>query len=114
MIGYGWIKGVAENYEASGWIVKNAGVRESVGATALYQLSHAGVHAHHHTVTWFGKLAYNKMRVVPEVPEEEVCPLCGGKLSKVAWVGEGVCPVPEEEGEYFVEPSGWIPSHGWG
>lgn len=113
-IGYGWIQGVKENYERTGWIVKNAGVRKSVGATALYQLSHAGIHKHHHTVTWFGNLAYNKLRVVPEVVEEECCPLCKGKLFKIIWVGDGECPIPDEEGDYFVEPAGWMTSHGWG
>lgn len=107
LIGYGWIKSTAKNYERTGWIVKNAGIRKSVEATAFYQLSHAGVHKHHHTITWFGKLSYNKMRVAPEVVKPEVCPICGAELVKLRWLGEGECPIPMQEGEYFCEPWGW-------
>jgi hypothetical protein len=115
LLGYGWILGekVKELYESEGWISKNLGIRDSVGATALYQLSHAGIHKNHHTITWFGALAYNKLKVAPEIVESKVCPLCGGDLIRLLWVGDGECPVPGEEGEYFVEPEGWVPGYSW-
>jgi len=112
MIGYGWIHGTAENYEVSGWVVKNAGVRKSVVATAQYQLSHAGVNGKSHTVTWFGRLSYNKLRLSREDKSEDLCPLCGAPLVWLRWVGEGEPPLPDEEGEYFVEPGGWVESCG--
>ena len=111
LIGFGWIKNVGENYRASGWVVKNVGVRDSVQATAFYQLSHCGVYygkARKHSVTWFGRLSYNKLRVVPEKLENEVCPLCGGELRKVVWVGVGACPLLDEQSEHFLDPGGWI------
>jgi len=42
ILGYGWVHHVKENYESNGWIVKNLGIRNSVRATAHYQLSHCG------------------------------------------------------------------------
>lgn len=113
LLGYGWIRGdqVKAVYEKQGWIVRNLGIRESVGATALYQLSHAGVHKERHTVTWFGRLAYNKLRVDPEPVEKKVCPLCGSDLVKLLWVGEG--EMPDQEGEMFDRPENWIPGFSW-
>lgn len=108
MLGFGWIEGTAENYESSGWIVKNVGIRQSVSSTALYQLSHCGVHERFHSVTWFGFLAYNKLKVVPEVVEKEKCPLCGAELVKLMWIGDGDPPIPDLEGDYFVDPGGWV------
>ncbi|GAI05300.1 unnamed protein product, partial [marine sediment metagenome] len=111
ILGYGWIRGkkVASVYKSTGYIVVNHGVRKSVFATALYQLSHAGVKSGVHTVTWFGCLAYNKAKVKPEVREPEVCPLCGAELRPVVWLGaEGTDPLGDlPEGEYWVEPGGW-------
>ena len=108
MIGYGWIKGVADNYEDNGWIAVNLGVRDSVFATAQYQLSHAGVHDRHHTVTWFGLLSYNKLRVRKEIIERPVCPLCECELFDLRWVGEGDPPVSDDKGDYFVDSKGWV------
>lgn len=111
MIGYGWIKGAGEEYLTSGWVSKNLGVRDSVYATAFYQLSHCGVWygvGRRHSVTWFGKLSYNKLKADPEVVEKEVCPLCGAELRKLLWGGGGALPVPiDVEGDYFLDPEGW-------
>jgi hypothetical protein len=110
MIGYGWIKGAGEEYLVSGWVSKNLGVRESAYATAFYQLSHCGVwygEGRKHSVTWFGALSYNKLKVDPEEVEKEVCPLCGAELHRLLWVGCGYPPVPDVEGAYFVDPEGW-------
>jgi len=108
MIGYGWIQHTLSNFEKNGWIVKNIGIRKSVHSTALYQLSHATIHSNRHTITWFGRLSYNKLRVRPEKPKEDRCPICNSKLVSVRWLGKGECPVPmDREGVYFVDPIGW-------
>lgn len=107
VIGYGWVHRVKENYEKSGWVVKNLGVRKSVSATAMYQLSHCGIKKNTHTVTWFGALAYNKLRLPRIELEKEVCPLCGLKLRLLTRIKacEGLL---EEEGEYYVSADCFI------
>jgi hypothetical protein len=104
----GWIQGnkVAHLYHSGGWIIKNLGVRDSVGATALYQLSHAGVHEKYDTITWFGSMSRNKMKTIPEVNEKPTCPLCGAELVKLIWVGSGPMPF-QDEGQYFDDPGNW-------
>jgi hypothetical protein len=108
MIGYGFISGekVAKEYARSGWISKNTGVRDSVNATAFYQLSHCSTKKDRHAVTWFGAMAYNKLRVPPEPEKKKVCPLCGSELEPLRWVGDGELPF-KEEGEYFDAPENW-------
>lgn len=108
LIGYGWIRGdkVKDLYEKEGWITKNLGIRDSVLSTAFYQLSHAGIKKGKHTVTWFGRLSYNKLKVVPEIVERKKCPLCGADLGRIRWVGEGNMPF-EDEGEYFDKADNW-------
>ena len=111
LIGFGWVKGTGENYRSSGWVVKNIGVRESVQATAFYQLTHCGVYygkGRKHSVTWFGRLSYNKLKVIPEKPKKEICPLCGGELHEVIWVGVGKCPLSDEQTEGFFDSGGWV------
>jgi hypothetical protein len=110
LIGFGWIVDTAAEFRLSGWIIKNVGVRESVQSTAFYQLSHCGVYygeGRKHSVTWFGRLSYNKLRVLPEPPQKDVCPLCGRELFKVVWIGGGTYPLPDEEAEFWVDPGGW-------
>jgi hypothetical protein len=106
MIGYGWIEHTKEGYEAHGWVVKNVGLRKTVSGTALYQLSHAGVHEKYHTITWFGSLSYNKLRAPPQPEKEEICPICGAKLRALWYFGSE--ELPEEEGDYWLDPEGWI------
>jgi hypothetical protein len=106
MIGFGWIEHTKEGFESHGWIVKNARIRKTVGGTALYQLSHAGVNKKYHTVTWFGVLSYNKLRVAPREEPVEVCPLCGEKLRELWYFGAE--KLPEEEGDYWLELEGWL------
>jgi hypothetical protein len=105
MIGFGWIEHTKEGYEEHGWVVKNVGLRKTVSGTALYQLSHAGVHERYHTITWFGSLSYNKLRVSPLPQKEECCPICGNKLRQLWYFGSD--DLPEKEGDY------WLPSDDW-
>jgi hypothetical protein len=106
LIGYGWIKGTKEGYERHGWVVKNVGLRKTVAGTALYQLSHAGIHGKYHTVTWFGALSYNKLKVPRSEDVVEVCPLCGEKLQPLLYVGSE--KLPEQSCDLWLEPEGWI------
>ncbi len=114
MIGFGWIEGTKEGYESHGWVVKNAGVRKTVSGTALYQLSHAGVHAKYHTVTWFGSMSYNKLSVPKQVPGKETCPICGEEIRQLWYMGSAV--LPEQAGDYWLDPEGWVykPLRWWG
>lgn len=148
VVGYGWVSKVGEEYQKSGWVVKNLGLRESLGATLYYQLSHAGVYSEEErksvqtvmspltladkmklrsftesvssevkrrvsrkkaTITWFGKLSYNKLHVEKET-KEELCPICSHPLVRVMWIGgvDRPPPIPQEEGEWFVDPDGWV------
>jgi len=105
LLGFGWIRGTKEGFEDHGWVVKNLGVRKTVSGTALYQLSHAGVHERYHTITWFGRLAYNKLRVPKQERPVEICPICGEPLRQLYYFGAAV--LPEEEGDFWFEPEGW-------
>lgn len=105
LLGYGWIKGTKQGYEKHGWIVKNVGVRKTVIGTAQYQLSHAGVHEKHHTITWFGRLSYNQLKVPHKEIEEETCPICGEKLRLLWYFGSE--KLPREEGDFWLSPEGF-------
>ena len=106
MIGYGWIHGTKEGYQEHGWIVKNAGIRESISATAMYQLSHCGVHEKYTSVTWFGRLSYNKLKVAPMPREKHECPACGSQLRELLYYG--VSNLPRAEVGFWADPEGWI------
>lgn len=107
MIGFGWIHGTKEGFERHGWVVKNVGIRKNVSGTALYQLSHAGIHASKHTVTWFGELAYNNMDKPPPMPEkEDLCPSCGEPMKPLYYFGN--LTLPEERGLFWFSPDGWV------
>jgi hypothetical protein len=109
LIGYGWIKGTKELYEETGWVVKNLGVRESVFATAMYQLSHAGTRKGHHVVTWFGRLSYNNLKA-PKLPRKEHrCPVCEKLLQRVMYVGDK--ELQEEKGGFWSDLEGWVVVH---
>ncbi len=96
-------------YEKHGWITKNLGERESVRATALYQLSHAYIPEKGHTVVWFGLMSYNSKTFKPKpVPKEKpLCPECNEELKKVKTVNfeaeHIVITKIEEEGLYHFD-----------
>ena len=119
-----------------GWVIKNLGVRKSVKATAFYLLSHAsqatlptggilptpevggGEPAWNppHVVTWFGSMAYNKLKV-PLIRGETIrCEVCDEDIPLKGWfelVWEGSGPPPEddagecEEGEWRRTSTRW-------
>ena len=109
VLGYGWLTDVRKNYLYSGYVVKNIGIRKTVEGTIWYQLSHAGIDPKHHSVTWFGVLSYGKLKVLKDEKEDRVCPLCGGALTKLFWIGEGDFPLPDIEGmAFYDDPSHWM------
>lgn len=85
-LGFGWIDKTKDLFQASGWVVKNLGVRNNVFGTAFYQLTHCGVwygSGHKHNITWFGDLSYAKLKV-PGAPES-CCPWCGEPFKTLTW-----------------------------
>ena len=104
VLGFGWVQGTKEGYSEHGWIVKNKGLRKTVSGTALYQLSHAGVHKKFHTVTWFGELSYNKVKV-PCPESKKKCPECGSKLRPLEYIGDA--GPPSLNGDYWLPPENW-------
>jgi hypothetical protein len=87
-VGLGWTEGTAENYERTGWVVKNLGIRKSVFWTMEYLLSHAGIRKGVHVVTWFGRLCSNRMEKTPILGAiREICPHCGRPLQPIVWCG---------------------------
>ena len=79
-----------------GYIVKVTGERVTVFGTAWYQLNHASVKVglkRFHTVTWFGKTAYNNFKVEgvdlkAELKAEVVCPVCGSEMVDCRYDGD--------------------------
>jgi hypothetical protein len=112
MIGYGWISGekVAKEYARSGWVSKKIGAtREEEGAvfkTAMYQLSHCSTKKNRHTVTWFGAMAYNKLKVEKEIVIKKICPLCGSELEALRYLRDGPLPFTEE-GDHYGDLEDW-------
>jgi len=105
MIGFGWIEHTKEGYAQHGWVVKNARIRKTVAGTALYQLSHAGINKKYHTVTWFGSMSYNNLKIPPKDPENR-CPECGSKLRPLEYVGSDEAPM--KKGDYWLPVDNWI------
>jgi hypothetical protein len=108
-LGYGWLMDIRRNYVNSGYIIKNVGIRKTVEGTIWYQLSHCGISENRHAVTWFGALSYAKLHVKYVEKKRETCPICGNRLKRLIWVGEGDDPVPDVEGiGFFDESANWI------
>ena len=105
MMGNGWIQGTKEGFASHGWIVKNAGLRKTVSGTALYLLSHAGIHVSYHTITWFGSLAYNNLKIPPKPKDEDLCPVCKNELQELWYFG--ALKLPEEKVGLWLDPEGW-------
>jgi len=88
-------------------LFKNRGVRDSTFATIYYQLSHAGIKKHNHTLVWFGSLSYSKLKVEKEDIERNICPYCNAKLKEVESYGVFYCKPPDVEVELLVDLIGW-------
>jgi hypothetical protein len=75
-------------------IVKNKGKRRSVQKTVSYLLSHCTVNEKYHSITWFGKLSYSKLKNpgateydIEELEKIRCCPMCQERLVKMTYVG---------------------------
>jgi hypothetical protein len=111
VVGFGWIRG--DQYERTGWVVKNLGLRKSVYGTIKYELGHAGIDmgegilrnaksTRFQTTTWFGCCSYNVLKVPKEKPVRECCPVCKRELVRVIWLGDGDPPTSE-----WQQPENW-------
>lgn len=75
---------------SDGCIVKVFGERQSVGATAFYQLHHATIRVgmrRFHTVTWVGNCGTRKFKGEP-LKAKTVCYVCGGEAKHSVWIGK--------------------------
>ena len=115
-IGFGFIDGkkCALEYEKTGWICHNEGVRKTVFGTAFYQLTHCGVwygKGKKHSVTWFGEISCSKLKT-PRHIDQVFCPYCGSALENLVWVGVGASPLPccGIDGFYLASYDGWASS----
>jgi hypothetical protein len=76
-----------------GWIVKVLEKRKTVGGTAWYQLNHASIRRSgskkSHAATWFGVCSYRKLKLIngKDVGIKHKCPICGGDLVRVRYLG---------------------------
>jgi hypothetical protein len=79
-VGFGWIEDTKEEFNQSGWIVKNKGRRDSVSKTVYYLLSHCtivrGKRKSKHAVTWYGSASYSKLKIEKKEDETKKCPHC--------------------------------------
>ena len=88
VIGFGWIENTKELFFESGYIVKNLGKRDSVFGTIYYQLSHAGIKKHNHTLVYFGECSYSKLKIDENDEESKKCPYCKEFLTQVDYVAD--------------------------
>jgi len=108
VVGYGWIVDARANFMNTGYVIRNVGKRKTLGGTIRYLLSHCGISAKHHSVTWFGALSYGKLHVVYE-KEHCTCSVCGNKLRRLCYVGTAPLNLPDVEGAVFIDDAvRWI------
>jgi len=112
VIGFGWVLGecVKKIHKENGWVIKNKGVRESLHSTIYYQLSHAGVSDHIHSVSYFGELGYRSkyaelIKVENEGPND-CCEFCGKTLVNAVFVATDRGP-PDVEFVGLVDHLDW-------
>ena len=69
-------------------------------------MSHAGIRAKNHVLTWLGDLSYCKLDLNLE-PESAGCPICSQRLVPI-WY-DGIHPVvpPDRQYEGLVDVDGW-------
>ena len=113
VIGFGWVHDTKKISDNEGWVIKNKGVRQSLHSTVYYQLSHAGVSDHIHSITWFGELGYrSKYAELIKVENEESndnCPFCDEVLFYDDFVATDR-PPPDKEFVGLVDSSDWSSS----
>lgn len=99
-IGYGWVEHTTEIELATGYVIKNICVLNNVGGCVWYQLTHAGIKAGRHTITYFGVCALNKYKSppVPKDTKPELCPVCGAFMLKTTIAALSGKPPPLRSG----------------
>ena len=110
VIGFGWVHDTKKISDKHGWVIKNKGVRKSLHSTIYYQLSHAGVSEHIHSVTWYGDLGYRSkyaelIKVENEEPNDN-CEFCGKTLVNAVFVATDR-PPPDFEFVGLVDHLDW-------
>ncbi|HMK94065.1 MAG TPA: hypothetical protein VK536_01565 [Candidatus Limnocylindrales bacterium] len=85
----GYVESDGCKIEGDGAIVKIMAARESIFATAKYQLSHAGydLSGKHRVVSWVGSMAYRSFKHVKRVVPRLVCRICGSALVRSRYLG---------------------------
>jgi len=118
VLGYGWI--LPSDSEDSkkirrGWIIKKAEDKDKNGnpmerstfQTLSYQLTHAGIKRHNHTLTWFGDLSYCKLKMEKEDYEMGKCPICENILTKCRPKNEFFFKPPDTKIELIINLDQW-------
>jgi len=113
VIGFGWLLDNNKNMNKDGWVIKNKGVRESLHSTIYYQLSHAGVADHIHSITWFGELGYRSkyaelIKVENDEPNDS-CDFCNEVMVNAMFVPTDR-PPPDKEFIGLVDSCDWCPT----
>ena len=115
LIGYGWIENTGKIYHKHGWVIKNIGIRKDPFKVVRYQLSHCGVHAVRHTITYIGGLSGRRFKAPPIPKQTSTCPTCGGFMLPVECIEESSSIDSQPEGLYWGSPTGWVyATHGGG
>jgi len=119
VIGYGWVSGTKENFEKENIIVKNVGIRKSVRKTASYLLGHCSVikcehtdcecvdKTKYHTIVWFGGCSYNKLKVIYEVENFNLCNYCNEPMKAFDWESDRYGEPPDEEKTFTFNRKDW-------
>jgi len=98
LIGFGWVEGTKEYHAKNNTVVVNLGVRDSVYATFVYQLSHCAIKKGRHSLTWIGNLSYSKLKPPKEDDKDDRCPFCNEMLVNLE-ICSGYDP-PMEESDF--------------
>jgi len=116
-LGYGWIHHTTENYEESGWVVRNLGYRPNTGKTISYFLSHVGIKVSEgkngklrasYSLRWFGRMSYNNLKVDPEPEADNFCPYCESPLVFLLWIHTDKPPPLPEDFEGLTDVGDWV------
>jgi hypothetical protein len=75
-----------------GWVVRVLEKRKTVGGTCWYQLNHCSIRRgskKSHAATWFGVCSYRKLKLIngKDVGIHHKCPICGGDLVRIRYLG---------------------------
>lgn len=109
ILGFGWVHNTPEIHDKTGWVIKNRGVRKSTRKTISYLLTHAGISENVHSVTWWGALSYNKVKIAKMPADRPTCPMCESVLIPLFdWSDSlGDPPPMDDVGRYWMKGNLW-------